>query len=239
LSEYAGRYEHVAGWLNSRGWQVGAHDHRGHGRSEGKRATLRRPDDFITDAEQQIAAYTEETGAPPVLLGHSMGGLIAARIALRAKVPRAGMVLVSPAFQLHLTRTQRMAAACLNRIAPNLRLHHGIRAQKLSHDQVVSDAYRNDPLVNRLITPRLAVFIERGGPEIIRSASSLPVRTLLLVAGDDHVVDSAGSRAFADAAPPGKLALRWYDNAWHELLIESPQIATPVYADLDRCLSER
>lgn len=237
LSEYAGRYEHVAGWLNARGWLVGAHDHRGHGRSEGKRATLRHADDLIIDAEQQIAAYTEETGTPPVLLGHSMGGLVAAQIALRARAPLAGLVLVSPAFRLHLTRSQRTLASVLSNIAPNLRLHHGIRAQKLSHDQVVSDAYRNDTLVNRLITPRLANFIERSGPEVIRSAGSLPVRTLLLVAGEDHVVDSTGSRAFADAAPPGKLALRWYDNAWHELLNESPEIATPVYGDLDKWLA--
>lgn len=237
LSEYAGRYEHVAGWLNARGWLVGAHDHRGHGRSEGKRATLRHPDDLINDAEQQIAAYAEETGTSPVLLGHSMGGLVATQIALRARVPLAGLVLVSPAFRLHLTRSQRMLASVMSRIVPNLRVHHGIRAQKLSHDQVVSDAYRNDTLVNRLITPRLAHFIERSGPEAIRSAGALPVRTLLLAAGDDHVVDSSGSRAFADAAPPGKLALRWYDNAWHELLNESSEIATPVYGDLDKWLA--
>src|SRR5690606_27479753 len=145
------------------------------------------------------------------------------------RVPLAGLVLASPAFRLHLTRSQRLLASVMSNIVPNLRVRHGIRAQKLSHDQVVSDAYLNDTLVNRLITPRLAHFIERSGPEVIRLAGSLPVRTLLLVAGDDHVVDSAGSRAFADAAPPGKLALRWYDNAWHELLNESSEIATPVY----------
>src|SRR5690606_29508797 len=100
--------------------------------------------------------------------------------------PLAGLVLVSPSFHLHLSRSERLIANFLNGIVPNLRLRHGVRAQKLSHDQVVSDAYRNDPLVNRLITPRLATFIERGGPEVIRSAGSLPVRTLLLVAGDDH-----------------------------------------------------
>ncbi|WP_376751092.1 serine aminopeptidase domain-containing protein, partial [Achromobacter mucicolens] len=35
LSEHAGRYDRLARWLTARGWDVGAHDHRGHGRSGG------------------------------------------------------------------------------------------------------------------------------------------------------------------------------------------------------------
>lgn len=238
LSEYAGRYEHVAGWLNARGWQVGAHDHRGHGRSGGKRATLSRADDLMEDAEQQLAAYTQETGLKPVLLGHSMGGLVATLIAQRGKVELAGLVLASPALKLSLSPAQKLLLNILRPIAPKLRLPHFRRRPKLSHDQVVTDLYLQDPLVNRVITPRLAAFIEGSGPLAIRSAAGLRVRTLLLVAGDDQVVDSSGSREFANAAPPGKLALRWYDNAWHELLNESAEIATPVYADLDTWLAE-
>ncbi len=238
LSEYAGRYEHVAGWLNARGWQVGAHDHRGHGRSGGQRATLRRPEDLILDAEQQIRAYTQETGTSPVLLGHSMGGLVAAHIALRGNVELAGLVMVSPAMRLHITKSQRLLAKAMNAIAPNLRIRHFRRQPKLSHDQAATDTYLSDPLVNRVITPRLAQFIEAGGPGAIHCAAVLAVRTLLLVAGDDQVVDSAGSREFANAAPPGKLALRWYDNAWHELLNETAEIANPVYADLDAWLAD-
>jgi len=239
LNEYAGRYEHVAEWLNTRGWHVAAHDHRGHGRSGGARGTLRRADDLILDAEQRIAQFSEETGIRPILLGHSMGGMVAAHVALRAKAPIAGLVLVSPAFKLHITRAQRMLANVLGGVAPNLRLPHLRRSHKLSHDQAVVDAYLSDPLANRQVTARLVNMIRAGGPSAIAAAASLPVRTLLLVAGDDHIVNSAGSREFAQAAPPGLLALRWYDNAWHELLNESVEIATPVYADLDAWLAER
>ncbi|MFU2068551.1 alpha/beta hydrolase, partial [Bordetella hinzii] len=33
LGEHAGRHDRLARWLAARGWQVAAHDHRGHGRS--------------------------------------------------------------------------------------------------------------------------------------------------------------------------------------------------------------
>ncbi|MBU4611202.1 alpha/beta hydrolase [Achromobacter sp. GG226] len=60
----------------------------------------------------------------------------------------------------------------------------------------------------------------------------------MMVAGADTLVDNAGSRAFADAAPPGRLAMRWYDQAWHEILNETPAISAPAYADLDTWLTE-
>lgn len=237
LSEYAGRYEALADWLTSRGWRVAAHDHRGHGRSGGRRAALRSANDLVHDAGQRLQAFTDELGTPPVVLGHSMGGLIAARLALDGATPLAGLVLLSPAFALHLGSLQRAALAGLARTLPGLPLAHRRARPQLTHDQVVADAYARDPLVNRWVTPRLAHFIATAGPAVVAQARQLQVRTLLLVAGDDRVVDAGGSRAFANAAPPGKVALRWYDQAWHELLHETAELARPVYADLDAWLA--
>lgn len=238
LSEYAGRYEHVAAWLNARGWDVAAHDHRGHGRSKGRRAALRRIDDLIVDAEQQVAAYAQVLGAPPVVLGHSMGGIVAAHLALRGKVEIAGLALSSPALRIVIRGLQRLALGSLRVIAPSLPVPNNNRRAKLSHDQAVTDAYATDPLVNRVITARLAAFIADYGPSAIANAGELRVRTLMMVAGADALVDNAGSRAFADAAPPGRLAVRWYDQAWHEILNETPALAGPAYADLDAWLTE-
>src|SRR5690606_8588080 len=152
LSEYAGRYEHVAAWLNARGWHVGAHDHRGHGRSQGKRASLRKPDDLIVDAEHQIAAHAARQGEAPVLLGHSMGGLVATHVALRGQVELAGLVLSSPALRVTLSPMQRGLLRLLRRVAPRLHLPHGSRRAQLTHDQAVVDAYLADPMTNRVIT---------------------------------------------------------------------------------------
>ncbi len=237
LSEYAGRYEHVAEWLNARGWQVAAHDHRGHGRSGGPRAWIRHDDDLVRDAEQRLAAFASDLGGPPILLGHSMGGLIASQIALRGQVPLAGLVLCSPAFALPLGKLSRPLLGALRQLAPRLPIPHRRKHPRLTHDQVVAATYAQDPLVNRHVTPRIAQYIADTGPQLVGQASQLAVRTLLLVAGDDRVVDARGSQDFANAAPPGKVAVRWYESAWHELLNESRELAQPVYVDLDAWLA--
>ncbi len=237
LSEYAGRYEHVAEWLNERDWVVAAHDHRGHGRSGGPRAWIRHDDDLVRDAEQSIAAFAEHIGQPPILLGHSMGGLIAAQVALRGKIPLAGLVLCSPAFALPLRQATRSLLRGLRHLAPRLPLLKRRKHPRLTHDQVVAANYAQDPLVNRYVTPRLAQMIADAGPQVVQRAPELGLRTLLLVAGDDHVVDARGSQAFAEAAPPGKIAMRWYESAWHELLNETQELAKPVYIDLETWLA--
>ncbi|VFR38889.1 Lysophospholipase; Monoglyceride lipase; putative [plant metagenome] len=238
LGEHAGRHDRLACWLADRGWQVAAHDHRGHGRSTGHRATLRHPDDLVEDAVRQLRAWSAELAQPPVLLGHSLGGLLAARIGLRGDLPLDGLVLASPPFQVTLPAWKTEALKLLANWAPDLRVGHGLRTLQISHDPIAVRAYYDDPLVHDRMTGKLARFIHDAGAQALADAPTLRWRTLLLVAGADAIVDPAGSRAFADHAPPGMLALRWYDRAWHELFNETPELAAPVYADLDHWLAQ-
>lgn len=237
LSEHAGRYDRLARWLNARGWQVAAHDHRGHGRSAGPRAGLRHRDDLVADAVPMIADWARGLDQPPVLLGHSMGAAVAALIALRRLAALQGLALSSPPFRVAVPIWLRAALNLLADLAPDLRVRHGLATPRLSHDPQTVQAYHADPLVNRCLTGRLARFIDLAGREALQRAPGLDVPTLLLVAGDDAIVDPAGSREFAARAPSGRVDLRWYGQAWHEVFNESPPLAAPVYADLDRWLA--
>nr|MBP6462690.1 alpha/beta hydrolase [Rubrivivax sp.] len=77
LGEHIGRYEALAAMLNAAGWHVAGHDHRGHGRSEGARGSIKGRQSLLAD----LAAVSDHVrqGGRLVLLGHSLGGLIAAR----------------------------------------------------------------------------------------------------------------------------------------------------------------
>jgi len=79
LGEHIGRYAPLAAQLNAWGWQVAGFDHRGHGRSEGPRGGLAHDDDLLHDLARVIDATRATWPGPLVLLGHSLGGLVAAR----------------------------------------------------------------------------------------------------------------------------------------------------------------
>ena len=139
-------------------------------------------------------------GLPLVLLGHSMGGLVAARFVAMHLRPIDALVLSSPALDPGLNAVQKLLLATLPRFAPNLRVGNGLDAQYLSHDPAVPAAYLADPLCHDRISARLARFIADGGPATVARAAHWSVPTLLIWAGGDKLVNPAGSRAFAAAA---------------------------------------
>ena len=80
--EHIGRYDRVAEALVGNGAAVYADDLAGHGRSAGERVLVEYFEDIVSDLHVlDRTARRERPGLPVVLLGHSMGGLIAARYA--------------------------------------------------------------------------------------------------------------------------------------------------------------
>ena len=97
--EHSGRYEHVAVGLARAGYDVMAIDARGHGRSEGPRGHVARYDDYVADldaARAQLVGRWGESHGPLFVLGHSNGGLITLRYALRAPKDVRAFVVTSP-----------------------------------------------------------------------------------------------------------------------------------------------
>lgn len=233
LGEHIGRYGHVAAWFNARGYDVMGYDQRGHGLTPGPRGALSHPDDLLADLAAVYADYAATAPALPLLLGHSMGGLVAARAVLDGRVTPAALVLSSPAFRSHEPRWLQTLAALLARTLPNLPLRTGLALDGLSHDASVIAAYRDDPLCSGRITPRLADFVFTAGPACVADASRLAVPTLLIAAGADRLVDPAGSRGFAAAAwSSPHLTTRHFDTLYHELLNEAEPGRSQVFKQL-------
>ena len=233
LGEHSGRYEALAQWFLAHGYAVRSYDQRGHGRTPGQRGALRRSDDLLSDLATVYEHYSAGLGRPPLLLGHSMGGLIAVRTVLDGRVEPPGLVLSSPALRSYEAPWLHRLAAVLARVSPNLPLRNSLPLDGLSHDAKVIEAYRNDPLCSRAVTPRLADFIFRAGASSIADAWRLRVPTLLLAAGSDRLVDPSGSRDFSNGAWATKqLTSRFFDTLFHELFNETETGRHQVLAQL-------
>jgi len=77
LAEHSGRFEDIAKRIVNEGYNVITHDLRGHGKSQGKRGSIKSYKLFIEDLNTIIKLEKKSNPNQKIyLLGHSMGGLI-------------------------------------------------------------------------------------------------------------------------------------------------------------------
>ena len=239
LGEHAGRYDALAARLNGWGFDVRGYDQFGHGESGGARGGLPSMMRLVDDLGDVVDSVRVRLtfGTPLLVLGHSLGGLVAACLVALRRRRIDGLVLSSPALNPGLSRLQKLLLATLPRIAPNLSVGNGVQPHFISHDPAVVAAYRADPRVHDRISGRLARFIADGGPMVIARAAQWKVPTLLMYAGSDHLVNLQGSRDFAAAAPAHVVTHRCFDGLYHEIFNEPD--AQPVFACLKTWLDAR
>jgi alpha-beta hydrolase superfamily lysophospholipase len=224
LGEHAWRYDPLAQHLNAWGFCVRAYDQRGHGQSDGARGVIPRDNALLDDLAEVIEDtrrhIAEPWSCPLILLGHSMGGLVAATFVQRRIAPVDALVLSSPALQTRIGAWKKKLIALLYRLAPNLALGNGLDASKISHDPAVVQAYQNNSLVHDRISARLATFIGENGPHVLAAAPGWSVPTLLMYAGEDQLVRPEGSAAFAKAAPRAVVSNQRFEGLHHEIFNE-------------------
>lgn len=244
LGEHAGRYDHVANSLCNWGFEVCAYDQRGHGESTGLPGTLPSTGALLDDLVEVVdEVHKQHPGLPLILLGHSLGGLVASRFVSLGMRPVKALVLSSPALDAGLGPFQKLLLKLLPSITPNLRVGNGLDANFISRDPQVVQDYLSDRLVHNKISPRLGQFIATAGPATVAAADEWHTPTLLMYAGADKLVNPAGSRRFAQKATeskvvkPGTVTAKCFDGYYHELFNE-PQPA-PVFELLKTWLDAR
>jgi alpha-beta hydrolase superfamily lysophospholipase len=246
LGEHGGRYAHVAAHLAAAGWAVAGYDQRGHGRSDGARGAMPAADSLLADLGAVLAHTRRAMPAGPlVLLGHSMGGLVAGRFVAEGLAAQLApwwqavdaLVMSSPALDPGMSLAQKLLLALAAPIAPNQALGNGLNPDWVCDDPAVVRAYIADPLNHDRVTPRLVRFIVDAGSLVRQQAAAWATPTLLLYAGADRCVAPGGSAAFAAAAPLALVQSRCYAGLAHEIF-NAPEQGW-VLADLTGWLSPR
>lgn len=224
LGEHCGRYAHVAEFFNQHGWSVRAYDHRGHGRSGGPRGDVPADATLSADAEMVIADFVRAQvgrwAGPPMLFGHSMGGLFAARFACSHRLPLRGLILSSPLLALKLTPFQAVLSHIMRRVAPGFAVSNGLKAEYLSHDLALVEAYRVDPYGQGKISARLLQALFAAIAQVHSEAATLQLPVLMVVAGDDRLVDASGSDVLYARLDPTRAILHRYAQLYHEIFNE-------------------
>lgn len=214
-AEHGGRYAHVARALNEIGSVVYADDHLGHGRSEGERALIADFEHVVDDLETLAGiASTENPGLPHFLVGHSMGGLLSARLAQRTPERFAGV-----AFCGAVIGDWDWAREVLEQ--PELP-YIPFDALALSRDPNVGAAYADDPLVyhgqyKRPLLEAEAVALDHFAEEIDR----LTMPVLFLHGTEDPFVPFQRSLQAVKDMPSEELTIHIYEGARHEVLNET------------------
>ncbi len=239
LGEHVGYYTELADRLNQWGFAARGYDQYGHGESGGARGDLPRQDQLVAD----LAAVIDDTRVrmddrlPLVVLGHGLGGLIAALLCCMRLRRVEGLALSSPPLATYTNPWDRTMLRMLRAVAPQWRLSNGIHLDELTHDLAAIEALRSDGLRHSRMSARMAHFIITRGAALLERAPRWKVPTLLLYAGQDKVVDPAGCQQFAQTAPAGCVTAHHFPMHFHALFQELER--QPVYDALRQWLWAR
>ncbi len=216
--EHAGRYEHVARRLvDDLGAAVCAPDHRGHGRTSGATGLVYDGEAITSDLhEVALQAQAEHPGLPVALVGHSMGGLIAARYGQRYGDELAALVLSGPVVGRNPGFEQLLAMDPI----PDVPIDPAV----LSRDPAVGEAYAADELVYHGPFQRTTLEQLFAGIERVEADGPLgSVPTLWIHGADDQLVPLELTRPAIERLRGPNFQERIYAGARHEVFNETNQ----------------
>jgi alpha-beta hydrolase superfamily lysophospholipase len=213
--EHIGRYEHVAERLVAEGAVVWGHDHVGHGRSAGERALIERGEDLTADLHRVAEhARAQHPGLPVVLIGHSMGGMIAARYGQRYGSELAALVISGPVIGGNPGIEMLVEMDPI----PDIPIDPDV----LSRDPEVGVAYAADPLVYHGPFKGPTLRALATGIGAVAGAGSLgELPTLWIHGTQDALAPIEYAREATDAIRGPRFEERIYEDARHEVFNET------------------
>ncbi|TCP52424.1 lysophospholipase [Tumebacillus sp. BK434] len=230
-SDHSARYRHVIETLNAGGIDVISGDLPGFGRSKGLHGHIDRFGDYLEAVDGWVREAERVAGAAGrvVMIGHSMGGLVAVRYLQEYGAQREriiGAALSSPLLRVavEIPAWKRQIAKVLDRAIPKLRMPSGISTAYLTRNQEVVAQYELDPLCGGVVSARWYAEIQRAMELAKREAGKIAVPILLLQAGADRIVAPEEAEPFFRTLPERENnKFLCYGDCYHELFNEPEQ----------------
>ncbi len=233
-AEHIDRYGNVVGELLPAGYAVFGTDHRGHGKSDGKRGHVGSFQEFIDDEKQfrREVIDAKFPGLPCFVLGHSMGSLIAMNYIEQNPEGIRGLVLSGTGSQpgTDIPSILLTVTKILSKILPSVHIKSPLPPEFISRDPEVVKAYVDDPLVYNVITPRLAHEMNRYVVIGAQNASRIKIPVLIQLGSKDTAF--SGQNELFEMVGAKDKTFKRYEGLRHEVYNELMADRTKVLADL-------
>ena len=233
-AEHIDRYTNVVNELLPAGYAVFGNDHRGHGRSGGKRGHVKSFQEFIDDEKQfrREVIHTRCPGIPYFVLGHSMGSLIALNYIEQNAEEIKGLILSGTGSQpgTDIPKILVTLTKILSKILPSVHVKSPLPPEFISRDMEVVKAYIDDPLVYNVITPRLAYEMNRF--VVIGAQNSVKIKIPVLIQLGSKDTAFSGQKELFEMIGAKDKTFKRYEGLKHEVYNELPVDRVRVLADL-------
>jgi alpha-beta hydrolase superfamily lysophospholipase/SAM-dependent methyltransferase len=222
--EHSGRWQHVVDALALEDIAIFAWDARGHGRSSGDRGAAESVAALVKDADafaSHLASTYGISAENTIVMGHSVGAVIAAAWVHDYAPPVRGLILATPAFRVKLY---------VPGAVPLLRLRHAmfghgfvksyVKAKLLTHDAAEAAAYEHDPLIFRQIAMNMLLDLHDTATRLLADAGAIHTPTLILSAGRDWIVRLDAQQTFFDGLSSSVKAMHVFPGFFHAIFHE-------------------
>jgi len=203
----------------ARGIACYALDLRGRGKSEGERFYVEKFEDYLGDVDRLVGiARSENPGLPCLVLGHSVGGVIAASYVFEHQKEIAGLISESFAYDVGLPNAAAILLKGISHLAPHLHVYN-LKNEVFSRDPEVVARMNADPLIEKESQPaETAAEVLRAADRLTENFPKFTLPILILHGTADKATRPAGSQRFYDMAGSKDKTLKLYEGHFHDLL---------------------
>ncbi len=240
---HGGDYVTPASYFKEQGYALVSYDLRGHNKQ--KKVYVEKFDYLLEDT-LFFLQWVKKTypGLPVFVMGHSVGGLLATHLGLglfKNDPDILGYIISSP-FYVNATpvpKIMQSLSTLLSKIAPKMTVPLDDVMDYLTHDEVITKRHR----IDEEDFTRAQQCSMRFAKELQGAQASLPPKMkswnsplFAVVAGQDKLADSNGTRLLLDEVEQDLLTYQFHQDNYHENFNELNRLE--IFSDINDWMNE-